>query len=276
MNGLPRSPGGVESKPACPGNACMKGFEMKNTQSRAAWYSPVVAALVVGSSTALAGPVPILNPSFEGPATAFVDPRVDSWNKTPAPVWFDPALTGGITWDQLSGVFANPPVGQPTRKTNIDGNQALYLFTLPSAGLTQVLAASYEVGMSYELTVGVSGGGGGMAEGTLFQLGLFYLDGATPVQIGGTMVSYSATAFPATTTFVDQTFSLGEVLPGDAWAGKQIGIQLVAANGTGAGYWDLDNVRLEANVVPEPGTWALLGLGCGLVGVASWRRTRRS
>jgi hypothetical protein len=62
---------------------------------------------------------------------------------------------------------------------------------------------------------------------------------------------------------------------GDAWAGKPIGVQLIAASGTGVGYWDLDNVRLEATVVPEPGTWALLGTGAGLLWVAGRRRNVR-
>ncbi len=92
-----------------------------------------LGGLFLASLAASATPVSLSNPSFELPATGFVDTRVDGWAKTPAPVWFDPVLAGGASWDQVSGVFANPPVGQATRKTNIDGNQALYLFALPTA-----------------------------------------------------------------------------------------------------------------------------------------------
>lgn len=234
----------------------------------------VIAALGAALSVD-AAPVTLANPSFELPSTGFVDTRVDGWTKTPTPVWFDPAATGGVTWDQLSGVFANPAVGQPTRKTNMDGNQGLYLFALPTAGLSQIVTTTFQVGMSYELKVALAGGGGGMPEGTTFVLGLFYMDGAIPVPVGTQMVSHSTALFPTTTTFVDQTLTVGEVLAGDAWAGKQIGVGVASLNGTGVGYWDLDNVRLEATVVPEPETWALMGAGSALLALSAWRRSNR-
>lgn len=93
--------------------------------------------------------------------------------------------------------------------------------------------------------------------------------------LGGTTVTHSLTTFPATTSFVDFSATVPTVVAGDAWAGKPIGVQLIATSGTGVGYWDLDNVRLEATVVPEPGTWALLGTGAGLLLVAGWRRNVR-
>jgi hypothetical protein len=229
----------------------------------------------IGISVVHATPVTVTNPSFELPSTGFVDTAVEGWNKTPAPIWFDPTSSGGITWDQLSGVFANPPVGQPTRKTNIDGSQALYLFALPTAGLTQSLAATYQAGVSYELTVGVTGGGGGMPEGTTLLLGLYYLDGANPVNLGVTLVSYSAAAFPTTSSFKDYSVILPVALGGEAWLGKSIGVQIISAGGTGVGYWDVDNVRLEATVVPEPGTWALMGTGVGLLALTGWVRNVR-
>ena len=135
-------------------------FRMNTIYGAVVRWSGVLGGIFLTSVMASAAPVSLSNPSFELPSTGFVDTRVDGWAKTPAPVWFDPALAGGASWDQVSGVFANPPVGQATRKTNIDGNQALYLFALPTAGLTQTLSATYEVGVSYTLTLGVAGGGG--------------------------------------------------------------------------------------------------------------------
>lgn len=234
-----------------------------------------LGGLFLASLAASATPVSLSNPSFELPATGFVDTRVDGWSKTPAPVWFDPVLAGGASWDQVSGVFANPPVGQATRKANIDGNQALYLFALPTAGLTQTLSATYEAGVSYTLTLGVTGGGGNLPEGSTFLLGFYYVDGASAVPLGATTVTHSLATFPTTTSFVDFSATVPTVGAGDAWAGKPIGLQLIATSGTGVGYWDLDNVRLEATVVPEPGTWALLGTGAGLLLVAGWRRNVR-
>jgi len=233
--------------------------------------------IVVGAVSALrfgahAAAIPVPNGSFEMPSTPFVSPMVDVWQKTPAPGWFDPALTGGVTWQQLSGVFANTPAGDPSHISNLDGVQALYLFALPGAGLTQVLGASFEAGMAYELSVGMVGGGGGMAEGTAFQLGLFFMDGAEAVSVGSATVIHSAAAFPTSALMIDQLLSIPAVSATDPWAGKPIGIQLVAASGTGAGYWNLDNVRLSATVVPEPGTYALLGIGlAGLLTLGRWK-----
>jgi len=250
-------------------------FRMNTIYGAGVRWSGVLGGVFLTSVMASAAPVSLSNPSFELPSTGFVDTRVDGWAKTPAPVWFDPALAGGASWDQVSGVFANPPVGQATRKTNIDGNQALYLFALPTAGLTQTLSATYEVGVSYTLTLGVAGGGGNLPEGSTFLLGLYYVDGASAVSLGTTLVTHSLATFPVSTTFVDFSATVPAVGAADAWAGKPIGVQLIAASGTGVGYWDLDNVRLEATVVPEPGTWALLGTGAGLLWMAGRRRNVR-
>lgn len=229
---------------------------------------PIIPVAGLAFSFATAGfaraeSIPVGNASFESPSTTFVNPFIDVWRKTPQPSWFDPAFTQGVTWEQLSGAFANPAVGQANRKENMDGNQGVYLFALPGAGLLQELGATYQPGMSYELTVGLTGGGGGMPVGTAFLLGFYYLDGASLVPLASTTVAHSTDLFPTTTRFVDVSVSLAGVQAGDAWAGKPIGVQLLSASGTGAGYWDLDQVRVQAAVVPEPGSLALLGLGAG-------------
>jgi len=238
---------------------------------------PLGLALLTTVSSLRAADLTVPNGSFELPSTTFVDPRVDLWLKSTQPVWFDPVATGGITWEQLSGVFANTAVGQPNHIDNLAGNQAIFMITLPQVGLSQVLSAPearFEPGFSYNLTLGILGGGG-IPEGTAFQLGLFYLDGASaPVSVGATTVTYSAAGFPTITHLIDHAVETAVVQPGDAWAGKQIGLSLTSTSGTGVGYWDFDNVRLTSTAVPEPGTLALLGLGLGGV-YWSVRRHRR-
>lgn len=181
------------------------------------------------------------------------------------------------------GLFQNTPVGDSKHIDNMDGNQGLYMMTFPQAGLfqdynttdwnnstpTHAFNATFQQGFSYRLSVGVLGAGG-IPEGASLQLGLYYRDDANNmVNVSTTPIAYTATAFPTVTHLIDYTVDIPTVQPGDAWAGRNIGISLFSISGTGAGYWDLDNVRLTE--VPEPGSAALLGLGFGAF---FWRRLR--
>ena len=56
----------------------------------------MVPALALGLLVSLAAPDRIVgdtmvvpNASFESPLTPFVDTRIDSWQKTPKPFWYD-------------------------------------------------------------------------------------------------------------------------------------------------------------------------------------------
>lgn len=230
---------------------------------RASRTVPLALALTAGSLLlpASAASLPVANFSFELPVTTFVDTRIDSWTKTPQPDWFQPQ--GGVTWDQTSGVFANTAPGAANHIVNMEGSQAVYLFGLPQAGFSQVLGSTFEAGLQYTLTLGVLGGGN-IAEGTSLLVGLFYVDAAgAPVTVAASTVTYSKAGFPTSTVLLDQQAVSGVLQAGDASVGKNIGIQIVGTSGDGAGYWDLDNVRVTASAVPEPGMWALMALGLG-------------
>jgi hypothetical protein len=149
--------------------------------------SVLVSSFILGGASAWGGAIPVGNASFESPNPPPgypVSTQIDVWQKTAQPVWFDPATTGGITWDQLSGVFPNVPSADSRHIDNVDGLQAAYLFALSSVGLQQdSLGANFEVGQAYTLTVGVLGGGGIM-EGSSLRVGLYYLDvGGVPVPV---------------------------------------------------------------------------------------------
>ncbi len=105
----------------------------------------------------------------------------------------------------------------------------------------------FEVGKSYQLTVGVIGGGGGMLEGVALQAGLYYRENLTnKVILSSTNIIYSSAVFTNTTHFIDFHVNVPTVQASDAWAGQHIGIQLasmVAPEQVG-GYWDVDHVRL--------------------------------
>lgn len=228
---------------------------------------------VAGTTGALAAGLAVPNGSFESPTPppgfpAF--PVVDVWQKSPEPAGIP--LPGGITWDQLAGVFPNTAAGSADHIDNVDGNQAAYLFAIPGVALFQKLDSRFEVGNAYTLTLGVLGAGG-IAEGSTLQLGLYYADAnQQPVTVAATTVTYTLAGFPTATHLIDQTVSLPTVLAGDAWAGREIGIQILSTFGTGAGYWDVDHARVT--VVPEPGAAGLVLLGAGVTGLLAGGRRR--
>ena len=231
----------------------------------------VAAALVSAATTLLqAQSLSVGNSSFESPAVPPGFPAIttiSSWQKAPVPAGF-PA----DQWDNLAGIFPNAPIGDARHITNADGNQVAFLFAVQGASISQQLTSDFAVGIGYNLTVGLRGGGA-LTPGTTFQVGLYYMDGTAHVPVAAHIVS--ATADYATTT---QLFSISANVPavkaGDAWAGKAIGIEFAATSNNGApgiAYWELDKVSVTA--VPEPGTNTLLACGSlGMFALAAWRR----
>lgn len=219
----------------------------------------LAASLLAGLARGQTIPVP--NGSFETPDTPFADPRVDSWQKSPKPVWFEE--TDVQQWDQLTGVFLNTAPGSADHIDNIDGDQAIFLFAVPEVALfqdfdstdwanstpTHAFDATFEVGKSYQLKVGVIGGGGNMLEGVSLEAALYYRDSASnQVVVASSNIVHSAAVFTNTTHFIDFQLDVPAVKDSDPWAGQHIGIRLlstVAPNLVG-GYWDIDNVRLTA------------------------------
>ena len=230
--------------------------------------------LAAGCQIASAQSITVPNFSFESQTAPntfpFVNIFVDSWQKAPEPAYYDAAIGTpfGIPWLSTAGVFldVNPYV-------NHVGNQAGYILGFPQVTLfqdydsspTHDFNATFDVGQSYNLTIGVFGKPT-LAPGSTLELSLYYRDGANQVTVGSTSIAYSLGAFPTNgpLNLVDYQVNVPTVEAGDAWAGKNIGIQILSTTplqmATG-GNWDFDNVRLTT--VPEPSSLALLALGAG-------------
>ena len=244
-----------------------------------------LAGLLATGNSIQAQPIVVPNHSFEtdnAPAVyPFVNTNVVSWEKNPEPGYFGP-LTGGFPpWAGTAGVFldVNP-------YTNHIGNQVGYILGFPGVALfqdydstpTHDFNATYEIGKSYNMTIGVFGKNS-LAPGSSLVLSLYYRDGSnSKVTVGSTTVVYSPAAFSMAGPLglVDYQVNVPTVQAGDAWAGQHIGIQLESVLPfeliTG-GNWDFDNVRLTA--VPEPGSLSLFALGAGGLMLAR-TRSRRS
>ena len=221
-------------------------------------FVAVVVGIVVLAANAnrlQAGSIYIPNASFELPETVFVDVNVDSWQTPPTPWWYDES--GGYYWSQLTGVFLNPAPEEPDHIDNCDANQAVWLFAVPEVELFQDLTATFEVGQSYHLTVGIIGGGGNMKDDVPIEIRLYYRDAENEkVTVGATTFTYhSDTGYVR--HFNDVQLDVLQVTPSDLCAGKNIGVQLISTltladldpdTGRAGGYWNLDNVRLTKSL----------------------------
>jgi hypothetical protein len=227
-----------------------------------------LTGLLALAGTARAGTLYVPNYSFESPDigtnSPYAAPVLDSWQESPQPSWYEPADFGGSPWEDLVGTFYNLPNFTNSMGTNstyidnCDGVQAAFMFALPQVAIYQDLNATFNVGKSYTLTVGLIGGGGDMTNGSTIQLSLYYLDGSSNMNIvAETTVTNTTANFPSETHFVDFEVQVPGVEATNAWAGQNIGIQLLATPNfddpdSWGGFWDVDNVRLvEGIYVPN-------------------------
>ncbi len=229
----------------------------------------LLSGLALGASRAAGATINVPNRSFEFPTNDYVSIVIDSWQKTPKP---DGYVEGnGFYWVQLTGAFTND-ARTASYIRNCDGTQAIWLMAVPEVGLFQdydsigsnetvpshAFDAIYEPGKSYQLTVGLFGGGAGgnygMLLGATLEVSLYYRDASSNrVTVAATTITNSSELFTSNTNLIDFTVTVPTVKSGDPWADKHIGIQLLSTvtPELQAGYWDLDNVRLVSILAPQ-------------------------
>jgi hypothetical protein len=225
-------------------------------------------AILFSSIPAQAGKIYVPNRSFELPGAPaefpYADFQVTDWAKSPAPPWYNPATNQFTPWEYLTGTFTNAPF-PGSFIDNCDGVNGGFMFAHPEVALlqdyntiygtnaspTHAFDAKYAVGRYYDLTVAVLGAGPGMSNDATMQCNLYYRDASNNiVVVASTSVTNDTTTFSNHTHFVDFLVHTSTVRDTDAWAGKNIGIQLLSTSTTNnvGGYWDVDNVRLTENI----------------------------
>jgi len=271
------------------GKTTVSGKLRHTLSDRVLWaFAAAAVSLATWTGTLRAGTIYVPNGSFESPVvppvTPYAIPDLNAWEKSDQPAWYDPSQNYDTQWADLMGTFYNVPFPDEFID-NCEGIQAAFLFALPDVAIFQdynsiddtsptpshAFNATFNVGRSYNLTVGVIGGGGGMKPGATLRLSLYYRDASSNmVTVAATIITNSATLFPTNTHLVDFQVHVPTVQPGDAWAGQNIGVQIASTVGFDipGGYWDLDNVRLveeidvpnfsfESPVVPPVNPYAI-------------------
>jgi hypothetical protein len=253
----------------------MKGKQMLARKSTL--FALIVLSLLASPALAQTA-IYVPNHSFEAPYYNMVSPyagsNIDTWLKSPAPGWWTGAGYTDEQWANSAGIFVNVPFAPVD---NCDGRQLGFMFDTPGLELYQTLSTTYQVGQSYQLTVGIEGGGYGMPVGTPMAIELYYPDAdgnRSPVGTE-TVTNTNPPNNPlGLSHLTDWTLTIPAVAATDAWAGQDIGIDFVQTAGSG-GYWDIDNVRLTATASPEPGSPALLAAGLGIFVAQRWRASKK-
>lgn len=232
-------------------------------------FSRVCTIVVLAScSLAVADTITVPNASFESPGVS------GSPYYAALPINAEPA-TGDWGWSgNFAGVVYNNG-NYTSTLTNADGYQfgALdYSATLGSS-LSQDLNATYQMGKSYKLTVGIAnrsdipGNSGDQMDIRMFWRSL---DGSAYGVLGTTTATKSELS---TTLLKDYSVVVPTIQNGDAAVGNIIGIWLQTTTASASGSWSLDNVRLEMTSVPEPASLVLILTA--MIGLAWYARRRQ-
>ena len=120
-------------------------------------------AFLLLASPAWSQSIAVANYGFASPFTSYAAPGATGWVQSPQPSWW----TGTAQdWADSFGVFKNVPYQWidnlvPSGGTSVH-QQAAFMFDDPGMTASQLLTNTYQIGQSYQLTVGIAGGGYGM------------------------------------------------------------------------------------------------------------------
>lgn len=205
----------------------------------------LIVLIVVSFSAGLFASVPIANPSFEDPV---IDPQTNPFLAVPnIPYWIEQDVDTESSSN--TGIFLNLPYDSLSYITNADQYQLVFLGSQQGNAILQDLNAYYTIGKKYRLTIGVcvSQRYAPSPENTL-DLAMYFIDNGVRSDIASTQIPVTGLT---ATQLVDFSLVLPEVQDANVWANKQIGIA-IRSIGPAAGFWDIDNVRLnDFSVFPD-------------------------
>jgi len=250
----------------------MQSIQTRNqdSSSRTGWAgkAATLALAMLAAFTPAAGiraaDLYVPNGSFESPATTYVLPLISNWEQSPQPAGFDTNVFGA--WDELLGVFANVPAGQPGSITNATGSQLAYLFAYPQLAIFQdytstdwssttpshAFNAIYEPGRAYHLTFGLTTSSyEPLTTGSTLLVSLYYRDTAgSQVTVGATNITFDPAVFTNLANLNQFELDVPAVNNTDPWAGRNIGIQIMSTVDPTliGGVWDIDNVSLTSSI----------------------------
>ena len=207
----------------------------------------VVLGILVIAASSQADSIPVANHSFEFPV---IDPNDNPQYAIPIVAQWREIDLDTVT-SSFTGTFKNTPADANNHIWNSEGDQLALLWNLSGNALEQELAATYQIGKSYQLTIATClSTSFTPPPGSSLKLVFYYIYGTSFQDIGSAPVPVELVT---TRTMKDFSFRIGPVEATDQYAGKNIGIAIrPSAAGSGFGYWDLDNVRLmELPLAPD-------------------------
>jgi hypothetical protein len=242
---------------------------------------------------ATAAPVSVLvqNPSFESPpAQQPVSLTTDHWTLNGSGTLVD--VGGGVLIPAGTGVFPNPanpgggppPGGGPYSNghlDNADGADVAYIFSNPGNSISQALMdpnngnapITFAAGMQYTLTVAAALAQSPPPTTDRLAVQLYYSDvGGNHTVLNGILTGAGAGLNQQ--ALIDFSATSGVLGAADPAVGKQINVNFATLD-NGGGQFDLDNVRLTADV-PEPGTLGMIGVVGGSALLVRRRRRQKA
>ena len=222
-----------------------------------------IVVMALGMQSAWAAPISVGNHSFEDASTGVLG----SMNLVTSPLanWAQNIPDAGVGYSQEAGIPADGTCRGLLRTAEIAGTGTVW---------TQELATAFAADTVYALTVAVGGSGPNDVthDGGAYDIALYA--GDTEL-VAGSAIHYVTSTDVGTMLWKDATITYDPATSGATpTAGDPLKIVLSAIPDIAGQYWTAyDNVRLTAEPIPEPVTWALLLIGAACL--AMGRRRNR-